>query len=143
MKKSSKLLIGLGFILVAGTIGVSASLAWFHPTTSVGNNGETNTMPIDGSSSSGYFAYGDGSEEKPYGIRTPRHLYNLAWLQYMGYFNNKQLHFELADNVNMSGWTLPPIGTEDNPFISIFNGNGYVVSNLTVSNNFSEWRRLS
>ena len=139
MKKNKILQIGAFVLLAAGTISASLSLAWFHPTTKVGNQGETNTMPIDGSSSSGYFAYGDGSKDNPYGIRIPRHLYNLAWLQYLGYFQNKQLYFELAGNVDMSGWTLPPIGTEDNPFISQFDGHGYVVSNLTVSNNFSDY----
>ena len=139
MKKNKFLQIGAFVLLAAGTISASLSLAWFRPTTKVGNQGETNTMPIDGSSSSGYFAYGDGTSQNPYGIRNPRHLYNLAWLQYLGVFKNKQLYFELADNVNMSGWTLPPIGTEDNPFASYFNGKGYVVSNLTVSNKFIDY----
>ena len=118
MKKNKLLVAGAFVFLTAGMISASLSLAWFHPTTKVGNQGETNTMPIDGSSSSGYFAYGDGSAENPYGIRIPRHLYNLAWLQYIGYFGDKQIYFELANDVDMSGWTLPPIGTEDNPFIS-------------------------
>lgn len=139
MKKNKLLIIGAFTLLVAGTISASISLAWFHPTTKIGNEGETNTMPIDGSSSSGYFAYGDGSAEHPFGIRIPRHLYNLAWLQYINHFGNKQLYFELANNVNMSGWTLPPIGTEDNPFIGHFDGQGYSVSNLTVSNNFTDY----
>lgn len=139
MKKRSKLLIGAGFFALAIFVSASASFAWFFPTNSVGNEGETNAMPIDGSSSSSYFAYGDGSVDKPFGIRSPRHFYNLAWLQYLGYFNNQQKYFELADNVDMAGWTLPPIGTEDNPFISQFNGQGFVVSNLTVSNDFSQY----
>ena len=141
MKKNKLLAISAGIILLAGIVSAASSLAWFFPTTQVGNEGETNAMPIDGSSSSGYFAYGDGSVSRPFGIRTPRHLYNLAWLQYLGmiHLNDTQLKFELADNIDMSGWTLPPIGTETYPFIGDFNGQGFVVSNLTISNNFSEY----
>ena len=140
MKKHRMLQVGAGIVLLALAVSASASLAWFFPTTQVGNQGETNTMPIDGSSSSSYFAYGDGVN-RPYGIKTPRHLYNLAWLQYLGmiHLNDTQLKFELADNIDMSGWTLPPIGTETYPFIGNFDGKGFTVSNLTVSNNFSQY----
>lgn len=132
-----------GVVLLAGAVSASASLAWFHPTTKIGGNqGETDVLHVNGSSASAYFAYGDGHPEqqgtthKPYGIKTPRQLYNLAWLQYLGYFGDEQLCFELAANIDMSGWILPPIGTEENPFISYFDGQGYTISNLTVSNDF-------
>ena len=98
---------------------------------------------LKGSSAGAYFAYGDGSENHPYGISIPRHLYNLAWLQYMGQFADGQYYFELADSVsdtdglNMNGYVLPPIGTEDNPFVGNFNGNGKIIKNLTVSNDQS------
>ena len=40
----------------------------------------------------------------------------------------------------MSGYSaLPPIGTELNPFVGNFNGQGYKISNLTVSNKFSDY----
>ncbi len=154
MRKNRTLIIGIGTLLLAGLVSAASSAAWFFPTTHVGNAGETNTMPIDGSSSSAYFAYGDGhpvedgTKHRPYGISTPRHLYNLAWLQYIGYFDQDdpdeenygcQYYFELANDVDMTGWTLPPIGTEDHPFISNFEGNGYIISNLDVSNEFSEY----
>ena len=139
MRKKRIFQIAAVALLFSATAVTSATLAWLHPTIKIGNQGETNTLPIDGSSSSGYFAYGDGSAEHPYGIRIPRHLYNLAWLQYLGAFQNRQLYFELAGDVDMKGWTLPPIGTEDNPFVSQFNGQGYAVSNLTVSNNFGDY----
>ena len=140
MKKHRILQVGAGIVLLALAVSASASLAWFFPTTQVGNQGETNTMPIDGSSSSSYFAYGDGVN-RPYGIKTPRHLYNLAWLQYLGmiHLNDTQLKFELADDIDMSGWTLPPIGTETYPFIGNFDGKGFTVSNLTVSNDFAQY----
>jgi hypothetical protein len=97
-----------------------------------------------GSTASSYFAGGDGSQDSPYLIDRPIHLYNLAWLQYLGYFNKQennvyqQKYFKLSANLDMTsdggGWTLPPIGTSDNPFIGSFDGAGYIISNLTVDN---------
>ena len=125
------------------------TLSWFIPLAKIAKD----DSPISGSSSGAYFAYGNGTpttqehpENRVYGITVPRHLYNLAWLQYLGFFNDadengKQYYFELGDNIDMTGWTLPPIGTEDNPFIGNFNGNGYVVKGLTVSNKFSDFNR--
>ena len=127
---------------------IAGSVSWFIPLAKIAND----DAPLKGSSSSAYFAYGNGSpisqgtDDKPYGITAPRHLYNLAWLQYLGYFNlaaenGKQYYFELGDNIDMTGWALPPIGTEENPFIGNFNGNGFVVKGLTISNNFSDFQR--
>ena len=132
-----------GLAIVAGTLG------WFVPLAKITK--EDNRL--SGSSSGAYFAYGNGipttpehPENRVYGITAPRHLYNLAWLQYLGFFNNesengKQYYFELGDNIDMTGWTLPPIGTEEFPFIGNFNGNGYVIKGLTVSNNFNDFNR--
>ncbi len=96
---------------------------------------------ITGYSKSAYFASGNGSEQNPFIITRTRHLYNLAWLQYLGTFNEldgtnvkKQYYFELGNDIDMTDFPLPPIGTEENPFVGNFNGNGYVVSNLTVYN---------
>ena len=151
-RKLSQIIVGSSLLVLS--ITAATTFAWFSPSAKVGYNGETNAMPIDGSSSSSYFAYGDGHPEqegtkhRPYGIKTPRHLYNLAWLQYIGYFDQddptkenygSQYYFELADDIDMTGWTLPPIGTEDHPFISNFEGNGYIISNLNVSNEFTEY----
>lgn len=114
----------------------SGALAWFRPTGTI----DSGVKPIDGQTDGAYFAYGNGSisgeGDRPYGISKPHHLYNLAWLQYLGFYKDKQVYFELADNIDMTGWKLPPIGTEQYPFIGNFNGQGYVISNLTVSNDF-------
>lgn len=95
-----------------------------------------------GSAVSAYFAGGDGSEDNPFKITNAVHLYNLAWLQYLGYFNRRegfnngldQTYFELGGDVDMRGRAIPPIGTEEYPFIGNFNGNGKTVKNLTISN---------
>ena len=96
---------------------------------------------ISGGGFTGYFYAGDGkTPETAYQIKDPIHVYNLAWLQYMGLLNKddngnvKQLYFELVDDIDMTGVVLPPIGTTENPFIGHFDGNGYCISNLTVSN---------
>lgn len=110
-----------------------------------------------------YFESGRGTYDDPFIIHSPRHLYNLAWLQYLGMFNApesatstdiKQYYFELCDGDNdwssihgdsgiaggvldMDGWTLPPIGTSKNPFVGNFEGNGITISNLTISSTYS------
>ena len=143
-KTSIKLLTAItSFSLLATVTGV---VAWFTPKAIISKE----KTPLKGETLGAYFAYGNGkptTEENPndkvYGITVPRHLYNLAWLQYLGFFNddNTQYYFELADNIDMTDWALPPIGTEENPFIGNFNGNGYVIKGLTVSNNFSDFVR--
>ena len=95
-----------------------------------------------GSATPAYFAGGDGSFNKPFRITNAVHLYNLAWLQYLGYFNQRegfnndrdQTYFALDGNIDMRGRAIPPIGTEEYPFIGKFDGNGHKVTNLTISN---------
>lgn len=102
---------------------------------------------VDAGVIGGYFAGGNGTEDKPYEIANKRHLYNLAWLQYMGNFNHKSseneeeyetYYFKLSNDLDCDGMVLPPIGTSDNPFVSVFDGGGYTISNLKVSNNYNQ-----
>ncbi|MGN0967645.1 MAG: hypothetical protein ACI4O3_00120, partial [Oscillospiraceae bacterium] len=75
-----------------------------------------------------YFESGDGTADDPYIIAKPEQFYNLAWLQYLGYFNRPEegtttipaTYFELAVDIDMSDYTLPPIGTSDYPFLGNF-----------------------
>ena len=116
----------------------------------------THTPGWKSGSDGAYFAYGNGKienaqqKDRPYGITRPLHLYNLAWLQYLGYFetnkvqdayDNDNVYFELANDLDMTGWVLPPIGTKDHPFIGNFNGNGFKISNLTISNDYDSYNR--
>lgn len=100
---------------------------------------------FSGSAKTAYFASGDGSKEHPYIISNPVHLYNLAWLQYLGYFNlgsyinngRAQSFFKMefeGTNLNMNGLAIPPIGTSEYPFFGNFDGNGKTISNIVVSN---------
>ncbi len=136
--------------------------AWIAPTLAWLGSMFTYSFHLgDGSSKTQYFAGGDGSVDNPYIIKTPEHLYNLAWLQYIGYFNlgpinngRAQSYFKLSDQLrnqvmdengqyasvlsettlDMSGYVLPPIGTTQYPFLGIFDGNGKVIANLKTAN---------
>jgi|GEM_PF-5369973 len=120
---------------------------------------------IEGGTNAAYFAGGDGTKEVtkdsagnirtagPYRITNVRHLYNLAWLQYLGKFSESRkikdssgalvdspdYYFEIDKDLDMKGFTLPPIGTEKNPFLGHLEGNSHTVKNLTVSNSYADF----
>lgn len=127
---------------------VAVTFCWF-------SRGELLNFRDDfGSAKASYFGGGDGSsEENAYVISSSTHFYNLAWLQYLGYFNaagganngRLQSYFKLTKNIDMRELqrngtvsALPPIGTEQYPFIGNFNGNGYKIDNVFVSNLMSD-----
>ena len=151
MKRLTKkgLLLGSGFMCWAlATVLVASTLAWFSSSfTAVDEE-------ILGSTKGAYFAGGDGSENDPYQIASPVHLYNLAWLQDIGYFNKDSndvypynqegtaynessvttSYFVLNNDIDMTGWKIPPIGTKKYPFIGQFDGNDHTISNLVTTN---------
>ena len=145
-----------GIALVAfSAISVAVvSLAWFA------NAGGKTEKHADGEIGlRGYFYAGDGSEEHPYEIVTPVHLYNLSRLQNYGIFpektyfqighifNNQDgyqcIDMESGEYVdcldmdyffsNDSSIFIRPIGSESTPFHGTFNGNGIPVKNLKIS----------
>ena len=136
MNRFKKLIIIiLVLFLLIGTL--PSSFAWFAKILNV-------TIPNDfsGSTEASYFESGDGSAETPYVISNRVHLYNLAWLQYLGYFNlgedvnNKraQNYFILKNDIDMDGLGIPPIGTEEYPFLGNFNGQGYTITDCVTAN---------
>ena len=150
MKNKIKNIIGLSILSgVAGIGALSSALAWFDGRAKL----EDENLLL-GSSIGAYFGGGDGSSGTPYIISSPTHVYNLAWLQYLGFFNydkthiqggqevagadgaiDKQYYFILQNDIDMDGMYIPPIGTETYPFVGNFNGNNHVVSDFTTSNN--------
>jgi hypothetical protein len=119
------------------------TFAWFVSTVFMNFNAE-----FTASSYLSYFESGAGTEDDPYIISAPQHLYNLSWLQNMGAFEEKT-YFKLKNNIDMAGeisgqdtksGAIPPIGTTDNPFIGAFDGNGCVISNLWVSTDINDWK---
>ncbi len=141
MKLSKKLKgIAIASITVFSGIGVvTASLAWFIDMVTY----SFEQVDLQANSGGAYFAYGTGTDADPFGISSPRHLYNLAWMQYLGMFEDRQYHFELANDVNMSGYYLPPIGTETYPFLGEFDGKGKTISGLTVTNSYADYTGYS
>lgn len=135
-------------ILSSIALMIVVSYAWY-------TNAEFVEPNLSGYSTDAYFGGGDGSPEMPFIIKNPRHLYNLAWLQYLDYFNKPvsedpdaphapdgtitQYSFVIIRDLDMSGYVLPPIGTTIRPFIGNINGRGYTISNLTTSNKFSDF----
>ena len=118
----------------------TSAYAWFYDATVIRTS-------VTGTAHRNYFESGNGSEISPFEIRRPVQLYYLAWLQSMGYFNKpqngsdeiKQYYFYLSADLDMSSYTLPPIGTISSPFLGNFDGRGHIVSNLTVTNEDEEY----
>lgn len=135
----------VGAILAATTATAAFSYAWFTNHNNVTNN------DLKGSTAGAYFARGDGTQGNPYVINKPIHLYNLAWLQYIGAFDDKEPYFIIEANLDMKDWTLPPIGTSNHPFKGHLDGYDKThfqnqtstakISNLTISNDFGDFSR--
>lgn len=145
-----------GIALVAfSAISVAVvSLAWFA------NAGGKTERHADGEIGlRGYFYAGDGSEDHPYEIVTPVHLYNFSRLQNYGIFPEKS-YFQVGHIFNnQDGYQcidmetgnyvdvldmdyffsndpsifIRPIGSESTPFHGTFNGNGIPIKNLKIS----------
>ena len=138
--------MGLITVLCAIAITITFNYAWFV-------NGYDVDPLATGSSVDAYYHSGTGTEDDPYVITTARHLYNFAWLQYMGRYNKDKksgssfpcTYFRLGTkgttggNIDMTGWCLPPIGTAKYPFIGNFNGQGWTIKNLISTNRFGEF----
>lgn len=133
----------VGVILAAGISTTAFSFSWF-------SNRNNVTRNIEGKTAGAYFARGRGTQDDPFVINRPIHLYNLAWLQDVGYFDSKKTYFIIEKDLDMTGWTLPPIGNESHPFIGELDGFDTVhgtnksavkISNLTISNKFSDYQR--
>lgn len=133
----------VGVILAAGISTTAFSFSWFSNRNNVSRN-------IEGRTAGAYFARGRGTQDDPFVINRPIHLYNLAWLQDVGYFDSKKTYFIIEKDLDMTGWTLPPIGNEEHPFIGELDGFDTVhgtnksavkISNLTISNKFNDYQR--
>ncbi len=127
-------------------VGTSNTIGWFI--TSFKVTFETDAF---GKGLANYFKSGDGSKDNPYIIANHVHMYNLAWLQDLGYFNedsdndgviDKQYYFEIEDDFTMpNDYIIPPIGTSKYPFLGNFNGNEKTITNLNISNDYSTFKR--
>ncbi len=122
---------------------MSGSIAWFITTTNITGNANWK-----GNTDAAYYESGTGTALDPFIISTPKHLYNFAWLQDIGTYNkdtnsdgnlDKQYFFKIKNDLDMTGYVLPPIGTEQYPFLGKLDGNNKTISNLTTSNHFADY----
>lgn len=140
MKKSK--LVFLSFLtLMSLSASAVSTFAWFvYNGTDIqfGNGSDTY---LKGGAEKSLYASGSGTSGDPYIINTPGQLYNLAWAYYLGKYENPNQYnyFKLGTNLNMSNYTLPPIGTEEHPFVASFDGDGKTIENLTVSNVYTDY----
>ena len=143
--KIFKKLLGAGIFLTF-SIAVcsinSATFSWFNSKVQVDDG-------IFAESGAAYFAGGDGTQSKPFILTNQRHVYNLAWLQYLGYFNQtttsdgsetikQQYYFKVNNDIDCNGLAIPPIGTTKYPFIGSFDGNNYTISNYTITDTYEK-----
>ncbi len=116
--------------VAAGIATASFSYSWF-------TNRNDITKQITGKTAGAYFGGGDGKSDNPYIISKPIHLYNLAWLYYIGFFKGQEPYFKITADLKMSDWNLPPIGTSTNPFNGHLDGGSHKITGLNVTNNYS------
>lgn len=136
MKKYVNTRILLLFCLCALLLaGAAVTYAWYRPI-------KLNFAPakVGGSIRASYFESGDGSQAQPFVIAKPEQFYNLAWLQYLGKFNEADedrtiptTYFYLSADIDMAGYVLPPVGTEKYPFVGNFDGKGKTVTGLRIA----------
>ncbi|MGN0783880.1 MAG: hypothetical protein ACI4M0_06025 [Christensenellales bacterium] len=115
----------------------ASTLAWFVP-------GGKFMPPITATAVAKYFAGGDGSQADPYILNAPIHVYNLAWLQNKGVFDQETHYFKIDADIDMLTGSeitgaVPPIGSTLHPFSGYFDGQGHTVSNLWVSSDPDDW----
>lgn len=136
MKKYVNTRVLLLFCLCALLLaGAAVTYAWYRPI-------KLNFAPakVDGSIRASYFQSGDGTPTRPFEIAKPEQFYNLAWLQYLGRFNEAgengaipTTYFYLSADIDMTGYVLPPVGTEKYPFVGNFDGKGKTVTRLKIA----------
>ena len=142
-------------------LGVSAcafGMSIMLPTISWFNSDTSSPINVDGNIHGSYFESGDGTAARPFEIARPIQLYYLSWLQEMGYFNEavldentgeyilkQQYHFYLSKDIDMAdneeNYVIPPIGTIKYPFVGSFDGKGHKITDLTISNDYSEYTK--
>jgi len=79
---------------------------------------------------------GGGTANSPFLIQNADNLALLATLVNANTGTYRSAHYRLTANIDLAhipNWT--PIGNESRPFGGVFNGNGYAISNLTITGN--------
>ncbi len=153
MKNKYKIRLIFSFIsiIILSVLVITRTYAWY-----VGYAGiRTDVNDIKLSSMGKYYESGEGTKDDPYIITSARHLYNLAWLQDLGYYDEnvdsdlsedgiQPFYFKLGANVDMKTLEndgvvspIPTIGIDEHPFVGNFDGAGYKIDNLFISTDFT------
>lgn len=74
--------------------------------------------------------YGSGTEENPFLITSAYHLSLVK--------DNLSAYYRLGCDIDLEGAEWTPIGDYDNPFTGQFCGNGYTISNYTITSTNSD-----
>ena len=135
---------------------LSFSFSWF-----MSANDHLDIKETKGGIITQYFHCGDGSENNPFVITRPVHLYNMTELyDKLPGFATENYHFQLgydledngklefynyddngkiiedsySDSLNMNYYeSLRPIGSEEKPFGGVFDGSNLTINNLNIS----------
>ena len=91
----------------------------------------TDVTAWDGSVASS-FAWGEGTEERPYLISTGAELAFLGQKVRNGE-DYEGIYFQLANDIDLGGREWTPIGTSQNSFRGIFDGAGHTIANATIN----------
>lgn len=155
-KKIRNILTSLVILTGAAAITGGISFAWFSGATT-----EVNVESLSGGVISQYFHTGSGSEQDPFVITRPVHLYNLTELyEKLDGFAEAKYHFQLGYDLDNSGAlkfysyndngvliedsystslnmnyyeNLPPIGSVESPFAGTFDGSSLTIDKLNIS----------
>ncbi|MBO5022366.1 MAG: InlB B-repeat-containing protein [Clostridia bacterium] len=73
---------------------------------------------------------GAGTSTDPYLISTPQHL---GWMAYQTETKNLSGYFKQTAHISLAGETYLPIGDSSCKFIGNYDGNNYVITNLTTT----------
>lgn len=121
-------------LLLISALTMSAAAAMgFSYAAYIYNNLYNNLVDFNTGKFTDHFDGGTGEETSPYLIANSEQLRNLQKLNVLGVFN-RYTYFKLTNDITWTAEEQPlyPIGTEDNPFDSIFQGNGKKITNLVV-----------
>ena len=120
-------------IVLPTTVTSVGEYAYQNCSATVSQTYETKTdMSWDGTTIATEFGSGDGSQVNPYIISTGAELALLSQKVNDGE-TFVGLYFKLAKNISLNGKTLTIIGSKNNKFEGIFDGNGFVISNFIIS----------
>ena len=156
MKTKKIIITSLITLIGLSLASLSLTFAWF-----MSANDRLDIQETKGGVITQYFHCGDGTENDPFVITRPVHLYNMTELYdklpgfaaenyhfQLGYDleNNGKLEFysygddgkiienSYTDSLNMNYYeSLRPIGSEEKPFGGIFDGSNLTIDNLTIS----------